>query len=62
MMLRYEGAFNETNSLGYCEQVVTTRDMLASGLKDSGNRAQWAIRAAMPVANPQADLPLDHGF
>lgn len=59
MMLRYEGAFNETNSLGYCEQVVTTRDMLASGLKDSGNRAQWAIRAAMPVANPQADLPLD---
>ena len=59
MMLRYERVSNETDSLGYSEQVVTTRDMLASGLKDSDDRAQWAIRATMPVANPQADLPLD---
>lgn len=57
MLIRYEKLLAVED--GTPEQVVTTRDMLDAGLKDSGGRAQWAIAATAPIEGVETDLPLD---
>ena len=46
-------------AVGYDEQVLSTKEILAAGLTTKEGQAQWAIHVPEPVQNPEADLPLD---
>jgi len=56
-LLRYEN-MDETTE-GYTEQVVTTREMLDTGLKSPNAGKMWAIHASKPVEGVEQELPLD---
>lgn len=56
-MLRYENADDDPD--GYAEQVVTTREMLDSGLTTPTGASMWSIHAAKPVEGVEQELPLD---
>lgn len=46
----------------YDEQVVSTREMLAQGIRrpdSQGGQSEWAIHVPAPIQNPDADLPID---
>lgn len=56
-LLRYENM--EETTEGYTEQVVTTREMLDTGLKSPNAGKMWAIHASKPVEGVEQELPLD---
>lgn len=56
-LLRYENM--EETTEGYTEQVVTTREMLDTGLKSPNAGRMWAIHACKPVEGVEQELPLD---
>lgn len=43
----------------YDEQVVSTREMLAAGVRTGTGHANWSIHAPEPLDLPEAELPLD---
>lgn len=56
LLQRYNG---ETPNTDYDEQVVSTKEMLASGLETTIGQAQWSIHAPQPVQNPETHLSID---
>lgn len=58
MGMRYEPILSGKPS-AHMEKVITTRDMLAAGLKDRSGHDMWAIHAPSPIKGRRISLPVD---